>query len=70
MTADPNTVVALTSALLQGSVSSQSGSIRSTQNSSDGFENRTSAILDALAALCVREPKPEVIAIWVSPHRA
>lgn len=65
-TADSNKVVALTSALLSGSVSAQSGSIRSpsvSSNPTSGLENRTCAVLDALAALCVCEPKSEVISI-------
>lgn len=66
MTAGSNSVVALTSAFLYGSVSTQSGSICSTKNSLDptsGFESRTCAVLDALAALCVCEPRSEVVAI-------
>lgn len=58
MIADSNRLVALTSALLFGSVSTQSSSIRSTQVSSN-----SKALENRLAALCVCEPRSEVIAI-------
>ena len=63
MTTDLDPVVALAAALLS---ESESGHIRSSKASSDstsGFHGRTCAVLDALAALCVREPRSDVIAI-------
>lgn len=64
MTPNPDSVVALTTALLLGKVSTQADDIRtSIVSSRSGIDNRTCAVLDALAALCVCEPKSEVIAI-------
>lgn len=66
MTTDLDPVVALAAALLSGSESTRAGLIRSSKassNSTSGFNSRTCAVLDALAALCVREPKSDVIAI-------
>ena len=64
MTPNPDSVVALTTALLLGKVSTRADDIRTSIVSSiSGIDNRTCAVLDALAALCVCEPKSEVIAI-------
>lgn len=66
MTADSNKVVSLTAALLSGNVSTQSAGIRSSKifrNQTSGLGHRTCAVLDALASLCVREHKSEVISI-------
>ena len=64
MSPSPDAVVTLTSAALLGSVSFRARDIRSTRDSSTlGFDNRTCAVLDALAALCVCEPSSDVIAI-------
>ena len=66
MTTDPDTVVALTAALLSGNVSKRSGVFGSgivSSNSTSGLQSRTFAVLDALAGLCVCDPKSEVIAI-------
>ena len=64
MTPNPDSVVALTTALLLGKVSTRADDIRtSIVSSTSGIDNRTCAVLDALAALCVCEPKSEVIAI-------
>ena len=66
MIPDLDSVVALAAGLPSGSVSTQASNIRSSQVSSDptsGFHHRTCAVLDALAALCVREPSSDVIAI-------
>lgn len=64
MTTNPDSVVALTTALLLGKVSTRADDIRtSIVSSTSGIDNRTCVVLDALAALCVSEPKSEVIAI-------
>ena len=66
MTTNPDTMVALTAALLSGKVSPQADDIRSSvvsSNPTSGLHDRTCAVLDALAALCVCESKSEVIAI-------
>ena len=64
MTPNPDSVVALTTALLLGKVSTRADDIRtSIVSSTTGIDNRTCAVLDALAALCVCEPKSEVMAI-------
>lgn len=64
MNASPDTVVILAVAALSGRVSSRARDICSTIDSSTSrFDNRTCAILDALASLCVYEPYSEVIAI-------
>ena len=72
MTTDPNKVVALTAAFLSGNVSKGFGDIRSgivSSNSTSGLHNRTFAVLDALAGLCVCDPKSEVIAIGCRSHK-
>ena len=72
MIPDLDPVVALASSLLSGSGSTQASNIRSSQVSSDptsGFHHRTYAVLDALAALCVRKPSSDVIAIACRFHK-
>lgn len=64
MSPNPDSVVALATALLLGKVSTRADGIHtSIVSSTSGIDNRTCAVLDALAALCVWEPKSEVIAI-------
>ena len=63
MTTNPDTMVALTAALLSGKVSTRAGDICSSIVSSNPTSGLNHAVLDALAGLCVCEPESEAIAI-------